>query len=142
MKRREKRDNTAASSHWTPTARLAEDWLANQNEEMRETVAKRFPGGFSRRDEANALVAMAFRNGPIEDLHAGEASELLDRPELSRITDAEIKEVMLNACRCLERLLREREEDPDGYFAKILGANIMYCCQWERIDNDAPAIDG
>ena len=142
MKRQKNLNESAKPSHWTATARLAENWLAGQNAEMQEIVTKRFPGGFTRRDEANALVAMAFRNGPLETLHAGEVSELLERPELSRITDAEMKEIMLNACRCMERILREREEDPDGYFVKILGANTRYCRQWERIDNGAPTIDG
>src|SRR5262249_46386211 len=44
------------------------------------------PYGFAIRDEANALVAWAFRNGPIEDLHAGRYSELLEDSTLSRIT--------------------------------------------------------
>jgi hypothetical protein len=39
---------------------------------FRKAVEQLFPGGFTLRDEANAIVAYAFRNGPIEDLHAGE----------------------------------------------------------------------
>lgn len=38
------------------------------------------PPDFTIRDEANALVAWAFRNGPIENLHAGKNSPLLDDP--------------------------------------------------------------
>ena len=30
-----------------------------------------FPDGFTIRDEANALMDWVFRNGPVEDLHAG-----------------------------------------------------------------------
>src|SRR5947209_4002632 len=41
-----------------------------------------FPSGFTVRDEANAIVAHAFRNGPIEDLHAGKYSELLSDASL------------------------------------------------------------
>ena len=54
-----------------------------------DPFAQYFPGGFTIRDEANALAAWAFRNGPLEDLHAGKHSALLDDPELSRITDEE-----------------------------------------------------
>jgi len=41
-------------------------------------VAGSFPGGFTHRDEANALIAMAVRNGPLEKLHAGKYSEWLE----------------------------------------------------------------
>lgn len=64
-----------------------------------DPFAPYFPGGFTSRDEANALVAWAFRNGPPEDLHAGWHSELLADASLSRITDDEMKELMLYACR-------------------------------------------
>lgn len=36
-----------------------------------ELAQERWPDGFKLRDEANAIVAHALRNGPIEDLHAG-----------------------------------------------------------------------
>lgn len=84
------------------------------------------------RDEANALVAMAFRNGPIEDLHAGEDSPLLDDPNLRCITDEEMKTIMLEACRCLERLLREKRNDPEAYYAKIVHVRHAFCKFWER----------
>lgn len=54
-----------------------------------------FPDDFTTRDEANALVAYAFRNGPIENLHAGKYSELLENENLSRITDDEMKTLMV-----------------------------------------------
>src|SRR5690554_5859179 len=96
-------------------------------EAFREAIEQHFPGGFTLRDEANAIVACAFRNGPIEDLHAGEWSQLLDRPELSRITDDEMKAIMLNACQRVEQLLREKQEDAGAYYLKILDYNRRYC---------------
>ena len=63
------------------------------------------------RDEANAIVAKAFRNGPLEDLHAGKWSELLDNQELSRITDEEMKALMISACEQVVQLLRMKETD-------------------------------
>jgi hypothetical protein len=65
-------------------------------------------------------VALAFRNGPIEDLHAGKQSELLSNPELSRITDDEMKTLMINACEHVAKLLVLKERQtirtlPSGY---------------------------
>jgi len=93
---------------------------------------RRFPDGFTLRDEANAIVAQAFRNGPIENLHAGKYSELLSDSSLSRITDKEMKEIMINACKCVEKLLRVKEEKPKEYNTDIKKYNIMYCNNWER----------
>ncbi len=60
--------------------------------------------------EAKALVALAFRNGPIEDVHAGERCPVCDgQTGYSRITDAEMKAIkdgkgvvnyLLNLCPC------------------------------------------
>ena len=84
------------------------------------------------RDEANTIVALAFRNGPIEDLHAGKHSELLTDQTNSRITNEEMKVIMLSACQCVEKLLRLKHDDPVSYAGKILRANRMYCKNWER----------
>jgi hypothetical protein len=93
---------------------------------------KIFPGGFNHRDEANALIALAVRNGPIEDLHAGKSSALLDDKTLSRITDAEMKARMINATFHLAKLLRLRDSDPVAYQQKIRTSGPMYCRNWER----------
>ena len=48
--------------------------------------------------EAKALVALAFRNGPIEDVHAGKLCPVCEgQPEFSHITDPEMKLIMKNA---------------------------------------------
>jgi hypothetical protein len=91
-----------------------------------------FPPGFTPRDEANALVACAFRNGPIEDLHSGRYSSLLEDPTLSRITDAEMKALMLSACRKVEEFLRLRESDPADYVRWLVWFRDSYCQHWER----------
>lgn len=87
---------------------------------------------FTLRDEANAIVAMAFRNGPIEDLHAGKRSELLNDPALSRLTDEEMKVVMTHACRKVAELLRMKDSDPEGYYQQMTAYNHLYCRGWER----------
>jgi hypothetical protein len=98
----------------------------------RELLELRFPGGFTPRDEANAIVALALRDGPLEHLHAGKTSELLRDHSLSRITDAEMKELILFACERLEELLRLKECDPEMYHAMVKMCNVMYCGGWRR----------
>jgi hypothetical protein len=87
---------------------------------------------FGLRDEANAIVAFAFRNGPLETLHAGKKSSLIDDDQLSRITDAEMRELMLNACEMVEKLLRMKVEDPEEYSEFIKNYGYMYCKRWKR----------
>lgn len=106
--------------------------MSDGYEAFHRAIEQHFPGGFTLRDEANAIVACAFRNGPIEDLHAGEWSQLLEQPELSRITDAEMKVIMLNASQVVERLLREKQDDPGTYYRKIIDCNLRYCRKWDR----------
>ena len=91
-----------------------------------------FPGGFSLRDEANAIAAWAFRNGPLEDLHAGQPSELLDDPKNSRITDSEMRTLMLHACEQIESLLILKEQAPMQYKLTVMSCAWMYCRRWER----------
>ena len=46
--------------------------------------------------EAKAIVALAFRNGPIENIHAGRPCPTCsDQAGYSRITDAEMKAIMV-----------------------------------------------
>jgi hypothetical protein len=97
-----------------------------------EILAQAFPNGFSIRDEANALTACAFRNGPLEDLHAGKKSPLLEDRNLSRITDAEMKLLMINASEKLANLLRMRDVKPDTYEHFIQAYAFMYCREWDR----------
>jgi len=86
----------------------------------------------SRRDEANSIVAFAIRNGPLEDFHAGEASELPKRKNLSRITDAEMKRLILFACEKIECLLRMKEEQPKNYRTFIMTHGAFFCQGWKR----------
>ncbi|MEQ1589205.1 MAG: hypothetical protein ABL902_02490 [Gallionella sp.] len=97
-----------------------------------EMLTRAFPGGFSHRDEANALTAYAFRNGMLEDLHAGETSTLLDNPKLSRITNEEMKRLMIEASEKIVLLLTLRETDPEKYMQFVQAHGILYCNGWER----------
>jgi len=97
------------------------------------------------REEANALTCSAFRNGFLEDLHAGEQSELLDDPKLSRITDEEMKKLMIQSSNQLAKLLAMKENDPAAYWEFIAKYFNAYCRRWERepafglIDREKPA---
>ena len=90
------------------------------------------PGAkFTYRDQANVLTLLAFRNGPIEDLHAGKYSQLLEDPELSRITNEEMKNLMIVASTKLAELLALRDSDPED-FARLLAVNWRQVKKWER----------
>ena len=84
------------------------------------------------RDEANALACCAFRNSFLEDLHAGEPSELLENPKLSRITDAEMKKLMIQTTTKLAELLAIKETDPERYWELIEFFIDCYCNRWEK----------
>lgn len=87
---------------------------------------------WTKREEANALTCIAFRNGYIEQLHAGKHSELLENPELSRITNAEMKKLMIGASSKLAEILAMKETDPDKYWKQINYFNENVCYQWEK----------
>ena len=70
--------------------------------------------------EAKAIVVLAFRNGPIEDLHAGTRCPACEgKTGYSRISDAEIKLIMKSAVNHVYKLLRLKADDPDKYERQI-----------------------
>jgi hypothetical protein len=79
------------------------------------------PAEFTVRDEANAICAYAFRNGPIEDIHAD-----------GRISDEEMKYLMIKACENLAKLLAMKQKTPTEYDAFIRDYGRKYCYRWER----------
>ena len=87
---------------------------------------------FTLRDEASALTAYAFRNGFLEDLHAGKPSPLLDQPGYSRITDDEMKRLMIEASEKLARILALKQEHPVEYDQFIRKYQTTYCRAWNR----------
>ena len=87
---------------------------------------------FTIRDEANALTAYAFRNGFIEDLHAGKDSPLLRDPAYSRITDEEMRRLMVESSEKLSRLLQMQRSDPEKYDAFVRRYHKTYCRGWKR----------
>ena len=82
--------------------------------------------------EAKAIVALAFRNGPIEKVHAGKLCPTCSAgSEYSRITDDEIKAIMKSAVDRMYALLRLKTSDPDGY-ARQIAFGARYVTQWDE----------
>jgi hypothetical protein len=70
--------------------------------------------------EAKAIVVLAFRNGPIEDLHAGKPCPACEgKAGYSRISGAEMKVIMKSAVDHVYKLLRLKADDPERYERQI-----------------------
>lgn len=70
--------------------------------------------------EAKAIVALAFRNGPIEDIHAGKPCPTCQgQLDYSRISDAEMKAIMKRAVDKVFELLSLKATDVDAYTRQI-----------------------
>ena len=81
--------------------------------------------------EAKAMVALAFRNGPIEALHAGKPCAVCSgNPAVSHISDEEMKTMMKSAVNTLYRLLWQRENDPTAYIEN-LAMGQQYTMHWD-----------
>ena len=82
--------------------------------------------------EAKAIVALAFRNGPIEALHNGPpCPTCTGRDGFSRITEDEMKLIMKNAVNHVYALLLLREEDPVEYESQIRFGE-RYTAEWDK----------
>jgi hypothetical protein len=84
------------------------------------------------REEANVLTCCAFRHGFIEELHRGKHSELLEQPGLSRITNVEMKKLMIGASAMLAALLTMKETNPNEYWRQLKIFHEDYCEHWEK----------
>jgi hypothetical protein len=91
----------------------------------------RHPDHDQRVREAKAIVALAFRNGPLEDLHAGKVCPTCDgRADYSNVTEADMQQIMKNAVAVVYRLLSMKIDDPARYQDQIeLGAR--YTARWD-----------
>ena len=89
-------------------------------------------GEFSVRDEANALTAYAFRNGLLEDLHAGKPLPMPNQRGYSRISDDEMRRLMIEASAKLSSMLQLKQEDPAKYEIVIRDYQRRYCRCWDR----------
>jgi len=82
--------------------------------------------------EAKALVALAFRNGPIESIHAGKVCPTCDgNPEYSRITQEEMRSIMKSAVDRMYTYLLLKENDKAAYEA-LLSFGEKYTRAWDE----------
>jgi hypothetical protein len=82
--------------------------------------------------EAKCIVALAFRNGPIEGVHAGkECPTCTGKSEYSHITQAEMKNIMKQAVDTVYKLLWLKQNDPEKYEATIEFGN-RYLRFWDQ----------
>src|SRR5579864_8958897 len=92
--------------------------------------------------EAKAMVALAFRNGPIEDLHAGTPCAVCSgNREISHITDEEMKAIMKSAVNAIYRLLWLRDFDPPAYNEK-LALGRRFTLDWDNPELKEPTRKG
>lgn len=82
--------------------------------------------------EAKALVALALRNGPVEDLHAGKTCPTCSsNNEYSQISDPEMKKLMKYAVDRVYSMLLLRERAPDKYEALLKWADF-FTSSWDQ----------
>ena len=99
---------------------------------MKTTLEPRLGGG------SKSTVAVAFRNGPIEDLHAGKPCTVCSgNREISHISDEEMKAIMKSAVNTLYRLFWQRESDPDAYNEK-LALGRRFTLHWDDPELEEP----
>ena len=92
--------------------------------------------------EAKALVALAFRNGPIEDLHAGrQCATCNGKADVSHISDDEMKAIMKSAVDALYRLLWKRDCDPRDY-QESLALGRRFSMHWDDPELKKPVKRG
>ena len=85
--------------------------------------------------EAKSIVALCFRNGPIEDVHAGQlCPTCVGGKGYSRITDEEMQLIMRNAVNQVYRLLVLKLENPNEYERQIQFGN-RYTQHWDDPDS-------
>jgi len=82
--------------------------------------------------EAKALVALAFRNGPIENLHAGKTCpQCHGKAEYSHITQREMRQIMKAAVDQVYTFLVLKKQDGKAYQA-LLSLGERYTTAWDE----------
>jgi hypothetical protein len=81
--------------------------------------------------DAKTIALFAFRNGPLEDLHAGKAcSHCSGNAEYSHISDPEMKLLMQTAVNEVHRLRWQREYAPGAFYRRQALAD-RYTHHWD-----------
>jgi hypothetical protein len=91
--------------------------------------------------EAKSMVALAFRNGPIEDIHGGrECPTCAGKAEYSHITQDEMKRIMKRAVDKVYALLWIRTYHPE-IFQHVVRTGSLYAPGWDLPANSREEIE-
>jgi hypothetical protein len=112
--------------------RKIKDILEGNMEKNNKDLIKHLNKKPTYREEANALVHQCFRNSFLEDLHAGKHSKLLENPQFSRITQEEMKKLMIESSAAIARFLEFKERYPKKYKKMINAITLLYTKKWEK----------
>jgi len=123
--------------------------LLNFETAKSQTIPLRRHPELTLRDEANAITAHVFRNGFLEDLHSGLPSPLVTNPRFARISDPEMKKLMIESSAKLAHWLYLREllleKKPEAYYELLRVITLRASRNWDReaqsYDVSAPEYD-
>jgi len=112
-----------------PLARLLDHAAPSMQTEASYVVPR-----LTYRREANAFTVFAFRNTFLEDLHVRvDGRPLAATPDLFRLTDADMKALMVDTSARLAQLLFLRDHFGFGEFQRAIEAyEGRWCHGWER----------
>ena len=92
-------------------------------------------------EEAKSIVVLAFRNGPIEDVHAGkECPTCSGNSEYSHITQEEMKRIMKRAVDKVYALLWIRDHHPE-VFRHVVNAGNAFTAGWDSPERRRESIE-
>ena len=92
--------------------------------------------------EAKSIVAIAFRNGTIENIHAGkECPQCAGQTEYSHITQGEMKKIMKQAVDKVYALLWIRTYTPVAW-ESVVRAGERYTHAWDMPEQSRKEIEG
>ena len=98
----------------------------------KEEMIKEMSNKPTYREEANAPTHQCLRAGFIEDLHAGKDSEILKDLAYSRITNEEMKKLMIETTAGLAKFLELKDKHPKKYNQFVNSITMMYTYDWEK----------
>lgn len=148
-KKRPKSSKARPPKHKTERLDLAEELqtLLAQETKLAQEVSLHDSPNLTYRDEANVIVYQVLRAGFLEELHAGRWSPILADPSCSRITQDEMKRLMIETAAKLAHWLYARDldlkDDPRHYLDKIEMLRNIFAQDWDRhaLSSDVPDRD-
>ncbi len=106
--------------------------VIKESKKLSKKILKKFMKKPSYREEANALTHQCLRLGFIEELHAGKYSKLLENPKFSRITQEEMKKLIIETSSKLAEFLKMKDKNTEKYNRKINSITLLYTHGWDK----------